>query len=112
MHLQKELLAKAQAEQKPLKEQLSKQGMRVNSLNASLHDKEKFVKKVTDEIEELVSNLPPPSSQTHTHTLLSYENQSFALLVNHHTTDINIYPIVLFDSAHHSFLNFSLEKSQ
>ena len=53
--MQKELLEKANAEQKPLKEQLSKQSMRVNSLNASLHDKEKLVNKVTEDNEELVS---------------------------------------------------------
>ncbi|CAI8014549.1 Janus kinase and microtubule-interacting protein 3 [Geodia barretti] len=49
----KELLEKAKAEQKPLKEQLAKQGVRVNSLSASLHDKEKLVKGVTEENEEL-----------------------------------------------------------
>ena len=52
--VQKELLEKAKAEQKPLKEQLAKQGVRVNSLSASLHDKEKLVKGVTEEIEALV----------------------------------------------------------
>jgi hypothetical protein len=52
--IQKELLEKAKAEQKPLKEQLAKQGVRVNSLSASLHDKEKLVKRVTEENEELV----------------------------------------------------------
>ena len=52
--VQKELLEKAKAEQKPLKEQLAKQGVRVNSLSASLHDKEKLVKGVTEENEELV----------------------------------------------------------
>ena len=57
VNLQKDLLGKAQAELKPLKEQLSKQGIRVNSLNASLHDKEKQVKNMTEENEELVSDL-------------------------------------------------------
>lgn len=52
--IQKELLEKAKAEQKPLKEQLVKQSTRVNSLNASLHDKERLVKRVTEENEELV----------------------------------------------------------
>ena len=53
--IQKELLEKAMAEQKPLKEQLAKQGVRVNSLNASLHDRERAIKRVTEENEELVS---------------------------------------------------------
>lgn len=55
--MQKVLLEKSQAELKPLKEQLTKQGSRVNSLNASLHDKEKVVKRVTGENEELVSGI-------------------------------------------------------
>lgn len=53
--LQEEQLQKSQGELKPLKEQLTKQGNRVNSLNASLHDKEKVVKRMTGENEELVS---------------------------------------------------------
>ena len=63
-----ELLQKAKAEQKPLKESVAKQGVRINSLNASLHDKEKLVKKVTEENEKLVSihylfpYISPPSA--------------------------------------------------
>ena len=52
---QEEVVEKLQTEQKPLKEQLTKQSNRVNTLNASLQAKEKERKRVTEENEELVS---------------------------------------------------------
>ena len=48
-------MEKLQTEQKPLKEQFTKQSNRVNTLNASLQAKEKERKRVTEENEELVS---------------------------------------------------------
>ena len=47
-------MRESQAAQKPLREQLAKQGIRVTNLNAGLHDKEKQLKQLEEENEELV----------------------------------------------------------
>lgn len=51
---QQEHVRESQAAQKPLREQLAKQGIRVTSLNAGLHDKERQLKQLEEENEELV----------------------------------------------------------